>query len=242
MAHTSLLFPPVLFFRGATSDFRVPAQTKKSKTFGMFLEAKTVSERWNSFGGVTPSVDTPLQSAPLVDTWNFGAHFRVGFVSSSNQFASLKRMQPNCLNKPLFSYSWGEVFVRFLQQLSSDNLFYNEFLELQQMYLDAQIPVRMFGTWAAVAINCGLDQNTDIRLHKDAHNFKDGLCFTIPFGSFANGGDLYFFQLKTILKYRSGDVAAFQSLQQHQVLPFHDQRFSLVLFSHNNLFYKCKSK
>ena len=75
----------------------------------------------------------------------------------------------------------------------------------------------------------------EFELHKDAHDFRDGLCWTIPFGEF-KGGNLELLELNVELEYKAGDVAAFQSLQQHRVKPFTGQRFSLVFFSHNTLF------
>jgi hypothetical protein len=92
----------------------------------------------------------------------------------------------------------------------------------------------MFGTWAALAINANLDP-TGIAPHTDAHDFREGLCWTIPFGDFEDG-DLNFPKLNLKVKYKAGDVAAFQSLQQHEIKPFTGTRFSLVLFSHNTIF------
>jgi len=99
----------------------------------------------------------------------------------------------------------------------------------------------MFGAWAAVAINCNIDPTQGIAAHRDAHDFSGGLCWTIPFGCF-EGGDLHFPELKVRMEYGTGDVAAFRSLQVHEVKPFRGTRFSLVLFSHNNVFIKCKTK
>jgi hypothetical protein len=122
-----------------------------------------------------------------------------------------------------------------------NNLFYNEFPELFQTYMAVNIPVRMFGAWAAIAINGDLREGSGIELHRDAHDFKDGFCFVVPFGNLTDG-NLRFPKLKMELEYGSKDVVAFQSLQLHEVLPFHGQRYSLVLFSHNNLFYDCRTK
>jgi hypothetical protein len=99
----------------------------------------------------------------------------------------------------------------------------------------------MFGAWAAVAINCNLNPSHEIAAHRGAHDYKDGLCWTIPFGSFS-GGNLNFPELKVEMEYGTGDVAAFQSLQVHNVQPFSGTRFSLVFFSHNNVFVEYKPK
>jgi hypothetical protein len=92
----------------------------------------------------------------------------------------------------------------------------------------------MFGKWAAIAINCNLDES-GIGLHSDAHDFRDGLCWTIPFGNFT-GGDLNFPDLNLRVQYKSGDVASFLSLQRHEVKRFRGSRYSLVLFTHNTVF------
>jgi hypothetical protein len=107
--------------------------------------------------------------------------------------------------------------------------------------LDANIPVKMFGAWAVVAINCNLDPVNGIAAHRNSHDYKDGMCWTVPFGTFTEG-NLYFPELRVTVEYGTGDVAAFQSLQEHQVQYFKGNRFSLVLFSHNNVFITCKEK
>jgi hypothetical protein len=104
--------------------------------------------------------------------------------------------------------------------------------------MNADIPVRMFGAWAAVAINCNLNPTHGIAAHRDAHDYIDSLCWTIPFGTFTES-NLKFPELKVELEYGTGDVAAFQSLQ---VQSFIGKRFSLVLFSHNDVFIECKTK
>jgi hypothetical protein len=118
--------------------------------------------------------------------------------------------------------------------LKLNNLFLQQFPKLFHLYWGPQIPVRMFGAWSAVAINCNLDE-TGIALHSDAHDFRDGLCWTIPFGNFT-GGDLNFPDLNLRVKYQSGDVASFLSLQRHEVKRFIGTRYSLVLFTHNTVF------
>ena len=126
--------------------------------------------------------------------------------------------------------------------LKLNDLFYQEFPVLLETYWTVEnLPARMFGTWASVAINCHLDEDVGIGLHSDEHDFADGFCWTIPFGNFSEG-DLNFPDLNTTVAYKTGDVAVFQSRQQHEVKKFRGKRFSLVLFSHNNLFYPCKSK
>jgi hypothetical protein len=130
--------------------------------------------------------------------------------------------------------TWIETNRGVFRKLN--NLFMERFPALFRRYMSVEMPVRMFGAWAAVAINCGLQHGVGIRLHRDAHDYRGGLCWTIPFGEF-NGGDLLLPELKLRLEYAAGDVCAFQSLQQHQVLPFSGKnRFSMVLFSHNTLF------
>jgi hypothetical protein len=107
--------------------------------------------------------------------------------------------------------------------------------------MDANVPVRMFGAWAAVAINYKLEAASGIAVHSDSHDFRDGLCWTVPFGTF-EGGNLSFPKLNLDLEYHEGDVAAFQSLQLHEVKPFQGTRYSLVFFLHNNLFQTYQSK
>ena len=91
-----------------------------------------------------------------------------------------------------------------------------------------------------MTINSRLNPEEGIGLHRDAHDFRDGLCWTIPFRDFT-GGSFNFPELNIELDYASGDVAAFQSLQLHRVRKFTGTRYSLVLFSHNTLFKPCKS-
>ena len=122
-------------------------------------------------------------------------------------------------------------------------IFHFEFTDqVLYRYSDVKLPVRMFDAWAAVAINCNVNPKHGIAAHRDVHDYLDGLCWTIPFGPLESGGNLKFPELNVELEYGTGDVAAFQSLQVHQVEPFSGERFSLVLFSHNNVFIECKSK
>ena len=120
-------------------------------------------------------------------------------------------------------------------------LFKQQFPLLFEDYFGISLPVYMVGAWATVAINCNLDR-TGISLHHDKHDYLEGLCWTIPFGDF-QGGNLHFPRLKLEVEYQDGDVCAFQSLQEHEVLPFTGRcRYSLVLFSHNSLFFANKKK
>jgi hypothetical protein len=121
-----------------------------------------------------------------------------------------------------------------------NNLFYMENPELFEIYQKPALPVRMFGAWAAIAINCDLDES-GIALHTDAHDFREGFCWTIPFGDFT-GGELHLPKLKLTVEYKRRDVAMFQSLQQHEIKPFSGTRYSLVLFSHNTIFTSPKDK
>jgi hypothetical protein len=89
-----------------------------------------------------------------------------------------------------------------------NNLFMERFPTLFRRYMNVEIPARMFGAWAAVAINCGLQHDVGIRLHRDAHDYRGGLCWTIPFGEF-QGGDLVLPELNLRLEYTSEDVCAF---------------------------------
>ena len=47
--------------------------------------------------------------------------------------------------------------------LKLNDLFLEYFPSMFQRYMDADIPVRMFGSWAAVAINCSLSEKIGIR-------------------------------------------------------------------------------
>lgn len=136
--------------------------------------------------------------------------------------------------------NWTGCFVRNLARYIARRFLYLFCYPYLYSYTKVDLPIRMFGAWAAVTINSRLNPEEGIGLHRDAHDFWDGLCWTIPYGDFTSGS-LNFSELNIELDYAFGDVAAFQSLQLHRVRKFTSIRYFLILFSHNTLFKPCKN-
>ena len=74
--------------------------------------------------------------------------------------------------------------------------------------------------------------------HIDANDYKNGLCFVIPFGNWIIGGQLIFPDINLEVELSSGDLICFQSHSlSHFVNDFEGERNSIVLFCDNNLFF-----
>jgi hypothetical protein len=87
------------------------------------------------------------------------------------------------------------------------------------------------GAWATGALNYNVLSSP----HRDKKDF--GLCWIIPFGDFDGGGDLLLDDLNIAFKMKPGCAVAFRSSKLlHSVTEWTSgDRFSLVLFTHNEM-------
>jgi hypothetical protein len=123
-----------------------------------------------------------------------------------------------------------------LQWISKNQrIFQTAMPKLHSLYESIPIPKRHFGAWAAVAVNKLHSHGT--ALHVDRKDYQHGFCWVLAFGSFSNGGAMYLQQSNTKIYLKSGDMMCFKSTEPHQVEPFSGNRYSVVFFSHQNLFY-----
>lgn len=120
-----------------------------------------------------------------------------------------------------------------------DVLFSSDFPQLFQFYNSLQLPHRYFKSFATCAVNMLLNSN-GISLHKDEDDFKNGLCWVVPFGSYS-GGNCIFKDLQLEIEIRPGDVLCFKSFQlEHGCTAFSGYRGSLVFFTGNPTFFPPK--
>lgn len=131
------------------------------------------------------------------------------------------------------AYEWIETNQPLFFMLNK--LFAYHFPQLYAQYNNVDMLKRFFGAWAAVAIN--KLKNTGMHAHNDKKDYRNGLCWTVPFGYFTEG-DLYLKEINTYLSYTTGDVNCMKSFQlTHKVEPFKGERYSLALFTHHNMFF-----
>jgi len=78
-----------------------------------------------------------------------------------------------------------------------------------------------------------------MKIHKDDDDYRHGFCFVVPFGKWKEGGgDLYFPDLGITVVMKPGMVVAFKSAELlHGVTPYVGERYSIVLFSGQTLFF-----
>src|SRR5262249_29123558 len=101
----------------------------------------------------------------------------------------------------------------------------------------ATLSITAFQPWAAVALNIDFPSQP----HLDSRDCKHGLCWVIPFGNW-EGGNLQLHDLDVEVALRPGDVVAFRSTAiRHSNTAYTGIRNSLVLFSHNSLFFPVQS-
>src|SRR5215216_7813631 len=83
---------------------------------------------------------------------------------------------------------------------------------------------------------CAVNFNTICGYYIDCDDDKYGFCWLVSLGDW-EGGDLIFPQLNVRIKLKPGNILAFRSnLSVHGNLPYSGVRYSLVFFTHNNLF------
>src|SRR5918994_1996381 len=83
---------------------------------------------------------------------------------------------------------------------------------------------------------CTVNFNTICGYYIDHDDDKYGFCWFVLLGDW-EGGDLIFSQLNVRIKLKPGNILAFRSnLLVHENLPCSGVRYSLVFFTHNNLF------
>jgi hypothetical protein len=115
-------------------------------------------------------------------------------------------------------------------------LFFHELPELYEDYLSVNFSPRYFGAWATCALN-GVMDPSGMGMHTDERDYRNGFCWVVPFGDF-EGGELVFPDIKVCLEMFPGDIVYFRSCDlNHFVNPFTGNRKSLVLFSHNTMFF-----
>ena len=102
--------------------------------------------------------------------------------------------------------------------------------------LSKKLPEQPMGVFPTVAVNKG-----PCSPHKDEKDYRDGLCFVLPFGDFT-GAELAIKEMKIEIQLRPGDLVAFKShLLTHWNKPMQGTRYSLF-FAHDNMFYDAVTK
>lgn len=130
---------------------------------------------------------------------------------------------------------------RFISETSKiveivDNTFKNDFPDLHQFYNSLSLPHRYFKSFATCAVNMSLS-TSGVALHHDKDDFKNGLCWVVPFGSFS-GGNSTFKDLQLEIETKAGDILCFKSFQlEHGCTAFTGYRGSLVFFTGNTTFF-----
>lgn len=85
---------------------------------------------------------------------------------------------------------------------------------------------------------CILNINNQLGKHNDGKDKRKGLCFSIPFGKWRNGGDLMLHDLNIRVMARSGDFSGFQSFElEHSVTSYTGVRYSVILTSHDDMYF-----
>lgn len=121
------------------------------------------------------------------------------------------------------------------------NIFKEQYANLYKYYSQVQLPYRLFGPWAACAVNLEIEK-TGISYHRDNYDCSNGLCWVVPFGNYS-GAYLLFPELSVSINATPGDVICFKSkLLLHGTTDFVGTRKSLVFFSSNNIFFPCKEQ
>lgn len=132
------------------------------------------------------------------------------------------------------SLSWIQANRSLFQLLGC--IFLHFFPDLYSHYatVASSLPGPAFFTpWAAVSLNI----NFPALPHKDKHDHRHGFCWVVPFGSW-EGGNLHMAELDQEVALTPGDVVCFQSTNiTHHNSKYLGTRYSLVLFSHDALFF-----
>ena len=134
--------------------------------------------------------------------------------------------------KHIAAQSWIDHNKNIFNQVN--DLFKKFIPELFHRYSSIPLPKRHFGAFATVAVN--KLSNNGIALHQDVKDYKNGYCWIVPFGKF-DGGNFLLKDINVTVPLQAADIMCLQSTKRHQVKPFEGFRFSLVFFSHHNLFY-----
>lgn len=112
-------------------------------------------------------------------------------------------------------------------------IFQHHYPDLYAIYNAVPLPEKLVGVFGMVALNV----NFPSRLHTDDEDYRNGLCWVMPFGDY-DGGNLVFPDLKLEVELRPGDLVCFRShLIEHFNRSFSGYRNSLVFFSSHTLFF-----
>ena len=116
---------------------------------------------------------------------------------------------------------------------TANTIFKSNFPQLFEEYSKVLLPNRFFGAWITITLNKLFD--TGMSYHIDKQDYKKSYCWVLPFGTFSKG----FFnipEIPTKICLQTRDFLCFDSHLLHGVEPFIGTRYSLVFFSHSNLF------
>lgn len=128
---------------------------------------------------------------------------------------------------------WIEINTPLFNSLGY--MFKKSFKTLHSTYMSCEAPMRL-GAWSTCAINF----NYASKGHYDDDDYQNGLCWVVVFGDF-EGGELYFRDLNITIAIRPGDVIAFRSFELfHEVREYTGQRYSIVMFQSQEMFFKSK--
>jgi hypothetical protein len=142
-------------------------------------------------------------------------------------------------NQKVSGKEWVESNKKMWNMLNN----YFKILEpnLYKIYRRIKLEKRNFGAWSNCALNAKI-KNSGMKEHIDSHDFRNGYCWVVPFGDFT-GGDIEFPELNLRIPFEAGDVIYFQSFNLiHKVNNFEGDRMSIVMYTHNNLFFPSLSK
>lgn len=124
---------------------------------------------------------------------------------------------------------WWATFNEPVWKLASE-LLRKHFPTVYKILDKVRTPYK-FGSWHMAALNV----NVAVTPHADKEDHLEGICCVIALGDF-DGGELCFPSKLVCVKMRHGTIVLFHSAQyEHVVSRFIGTRFSIVLFSDENV-------
>jgi len=146
-----------------------------------------------------------------------------------------RESQPNIHECSEFNNIWAKQWAQENSKLwlHLSNILHRYLPSLYDIYMQLPLITRSFGAFPM----CVLNLDFACKRHKDQKDFRNGLCFDIPFGDWI-GGNIILEEVNIEVKVKPGDLFIFDSSHiHHWIEKYEGRRNSVILTAHNNLFF-----